>query len=462
MTDTNTPTQGINKLYFAAWRWHFYAGLYVIPFLLMLAITGFFMLILSTYWPETGDRLTVTPTAQSLSVTDQIKAALAAVPDATKVSEYITPYSAETVARVTVTGGVQDMVLAINPYTGEVLRQTPDGSTWYLWFEKIHGDLLIGKTGDILIEIAAGLGLLMVVTGLYLVWPRRAGWAAMFIPNLAANGRAWWKSLHQVIGTWTSLLLAGFFITGMAWASIWGEMYVQAWSTFPAEKWDNVPLSDQTHISLNGAGEKQVPWALEQTPLPLSGSAAGVQILPEGTVLDYAAMEDLGRKIGFEGRFHIATPSDETGVWTLSQDTMSYDGKSPTIDRTVHIDQFTGKVLADVRYSDYSLGAKAMAVGLSLHEGQIGLWNFLLNMVFLGLVVFSCISGLVMWWKRRPDALRLGAPPMPSEMGLWKGAAVIAVLLSLGFPLIGAVLVGVLALDILVIQNVAALKRVLS
>ena len=46
MTDTFRGAEGpaaapaANKLYFAAWRWHFYAGLYVIPFLLMLATTG--------------------------------------------------------------------------------------------------------------------------------------------------------------------------------------------------------------------------------------------------------------------------------------------------------------------------------------------------------------------------------------------------------------------------------------
>ena len=30
-----TAPNGAHKLYFAAWRWHFYAGLYVIPFLVM-------------------------------------------------------------------------------------------------------------------------------------------------------------------------------------------------------------------------------------------------------------------------------------------------------------------------------------------------------------------------------------------------------------------------------------------
>ena len=34
-----------SRLYRAMWRWHFYAGLYVIPFLLMLAVTGFFMML---------------------------------------------------------------------------------------------------------------------------------------------------------------------------------------------------------------------------------------------------------------------------------------------------------------------------------------------------------------------------------------------------------------------------------
>ena len=55
---------------------------------------------------------------------------------------------------------------------------------------------------------------------------------------------------------------------------------------------------------------------------------------------------------------------------------MSYDGASPTLDRTVHVDQYTGKVLADVRYADYGVAAKAMAVGIALHEGQLGWWNF--------------------------------------------------------------------------------------
>lgn len=73
-----------------------------------------------------------------------------------------------------------------------------------------------------LVEIAASLALLMVVTGLYLHWPRNgAGLQTLLIPNLRTKGRAWWKSLHSVLGLWIPVLLVFFLISGLAWAGIW-------------------------------------------------------------------------------------------------------------------------------------------------------------------------------------------------------------------------------------------------
>lgn len=454
---------GVNKLYFAVWRWHFYAGLYVVPFLMMLAVTGFFMMLFTTYLPEYGDRLSVSPEGTPMPLAAQEAAALAAVPGATGLDQYIAPYSPQTAALFEVADGADGIVVALNPYTGQVLRQTVNGDTWNLFFERIHGTLLIGDLGDRLIEIATTLGLLLVITGIYLAWPRGgSSFRDMLVLKAAAKGRAWWKSLHQVIGTWTSVILAFFLITGLAWAGLWGN-HVQAWSTFPAEKWDNVPLSDQTHLSLNRDGEKEVPWGLEQTPLPLSGSAAGVAVLPEGTVLDLTAMAELGRKLGIEGRFRVTPPKDAAGVWTLGQNSMSYDGASPLLDRTVHVDQYTGMVLADVRYAEYSAPAKAMAVGIALHEGQLGWWNFALNAAFCAVVVTACFTGIVMWWKRRPArAARLGAPQKPDQTPLTTGMIVIAVVMCLVFPVLGLTIAAIAVFDLIVLRALPPLKRALS
>ncbi|GLS85528.1 membrane protein [Cypionkella aquatica] len=462
MSETSTAPAGVDKLYFAVWRWHFYAGLYVIPFLLMLAITGIVMVWFTSISPESGERLVLTPQAQTQTISAQEAAALATHPKG-KIGQYIAPRSPVNPALFRVDLADSRRVIAVDPYTGAVLRDTQDGASWYTLANDIHGTLLIGTLGDRLIEIAASLGLLLVVTGVYLVWPRNgAGLRSLLVPNLRARGRAWWKSLHGVLGFWISLGLVFFLISGLSWAGIWGEKYVQAWATFPAEKWDNVPLSDARHKDMNMTADDTVPWGLEQTPMPMSGSDAGVTGLPMGVPVVLENVVALGRAIGFQGRFQVAVPADDAGVWTLSQDSNSYDGPDPTADRTVHIDQFTGKILADVGFADYGLAAKSMAVGIALHEGQLGLWNVVLNIGFCLIVVFVCVSGVAMWWKRRPSgARRLGAPPMPAGVPL-RGVALIALVLGVAFPMLGAVLVAVLALDFLLLQNLPAMKRTFS
>lgn len=436
------------RLYRAVWRWHFYAGLYVIPFLMVLAITGFFMMLLTTYLPEYGDRLSVVPQSQMLEPSALAEAARASLGAEATLKEFRTAYDAETPALVKVAVGETAYIFAVDPYTGALLRTTPEDDTWNLFLEKIHGTLLLGDTGDRLLEVAASLGVIMVVTGVFMWWPSAGGLLSALVPRFGAKGRNLWKSLHETTGAWMAIILLFFMVTGLAWSGIWGSKVTQAWSTFPAEKWDNVPLSDKTTESLNGNGRKQVPWAMEQTPLPESGSASGVAVLASGTELNLSNLVLLGRKIGIEGRFRVSLPDGEKGVWTLSQNSMSYDSSSPTIDRTVHVDQFTGKVLADVRYGDYRLPAKAMAVGIALHEGQLGWWNFAINTVFCLSIVFLCVSGVVMWWKRKPVG-ELGAPLYSREYRIPKTVFGLGAVLAAAFPLGGLAIVLFTIIDFL-------------
>lgn len=398
-----------------------------------------------------------------MSVAVQAEAARAAVTDG-MLKQYLSPRAPDRAALFRVDRGETATMVAVNPYTGAVVEQWPRRAGWYDFATDIHGTLLIGDVGDRLIEIAAGFAIVLIVTGLYLWWPRNGdGFAAVLVPDLGSGGRNLWKSLHRTLGFWISALLLVFLLSGMSWTGIWGDKFVQAWSTFPAEKWDNVPLSDATHASMNHGATKEVPWALEQTPMPASGSEAGSAGIPSGSAVDLDTVAALARTLGLDGRFQIALPTGEAGVWTISQDSMSNDGPDPMSDRTVHLDQYTGRVLADIRFADYSPGGKAMAVGIAFHEGDLGWWNVTLNTVFCLSVIFLAVSGIVMWWKRRPlGAGRLVAPPRPGELPLWKGAVVIGLFLCLAFPLVGIALLAVLALDVLLIQNVPMLRRAFS
>jgi len=353
-------------------------------------------------------------------------------------------------------GDAGPILVAVGAYAGEVIESFARRSGWYDFFDNVHGSLLLGTTGERLLETAASLSMVLIATGLWMWWPR-GSWREVLVFRA---GRAGWKSLHGLFGAAVSVVLVFFLISGLAWAGIWGGKMVQAWSQFPAEKWDAVPLSELPHSALNGE-RKEVPWALEQVPMPASGSDLGTGGIAGRVDID--SVDALARQIGFDGRYQLAVPQSPTGVWTLSRDSMSTDSLDPTSDRTTHVDRYTGKVLADVRYADYSLAGKAMAVGIALHIGTMGLWSVLANTLVCLVVLFLCASSLVMWWKRRPaGAGRLVAPPMPREMPLWQGAALVGLAVSMAFPMAGLAILTVLFIDWLVLSRLPALRRALT
>ena len=454
-----------SRFYLAAWRWHFYAGLFVIPFLTVLAVTGLMMMYIGYFDGRDGEKITVQVPSDgvTLSISDQADAVLKSRPGATLV-EWLKGRSTDNVSVFRIKhDGMQEMV-AVNPFTGDVVESWTRRRGWYDFADGIHSDLLLGTPGDRLLEIAAGLALVLIVTGVYLWWPRDVSLARSLVPDLSQRGRALLKSLHVSFGIYVSALLLMFLITGMAWTGIWGGKFVQAWSTFPAEKWDNVPLSDETHAAMNHGAVSEVPWALEQTQMPASGSQAGIQGTAPGAPVDIDSIAALAGELGFNARYRVSYPRGEAGVWTINQDTMSADAEDPFSDRTVHVDRYTGKVLANVAFADYSAAGKAMAVGIPLHMGLMGLWNLILNTFVCLSVIFLCVSGALIWWLRRPKgmALRVFAPKTPEDLPHWRGAMILMLFLSLAFPLVGVTLLTVLALDYLIVKRVPVLRRALG
>lgn len=455
-SDAQNDRTHFAKLYRAAWRWHFYAGLYVIPFFIMLATTGLLMMWIAFIDGRDGERTSVVPQDTPLAVSVQAQAALEAFPNSTLV-QYVAPRADDLAALFRVGTDDGAMMVVLDPYTAEVLETFPRRSGIYDLMDNIHGSILLGVTGDRMIEVAASLGLILIATGLFMWWPR-SGSKAELKPKLSAHGRGFWKSLHSVAGFWSAAMLVVFLISGLAWAGVWGEKMVQAWSSFPAEKW-GAPMSDVTHASMND-GPKEVPWVLELTPMPASGSLAGSEGLMPDVPVTLDSMDALARAIGFEARYQLNLPKGETGVWTMSRDSMSTDSANPMSDRTVHVDRYTGKILADVRFAEYSLMGKAMAVGIAFHMGTVGLWVVVLNSVFCLSIIFLCVSGAVMWWKRRPAGQRgLVPPPAPRDMPLWKGAVCLALVLCMAFPMAGIAVILALAVDLAILSPLSRRKR---
>jgi uncharacterized iron-regulated membrane protein len=146
----------------------------------------------------------------------------------------------------------------------------------------------------------------------------------------------------------------------------------------------------------------------------------------------------------------VHLPRGEDGVWTIAATTIAGDITNPGAERTVHIDRYSGRVLADLRFADYPLMGKAMSASIPLHQGDLGLWNWLLNVTLcIALVTLVC-SGLILWWKRRPA--QWSAPVVAARP--WRAVGFFMLTVSLVFPLAAAAIAGVALLDLVILRRV--------
>jgi uncharacterized iron-regulated membrane protein len=243
--------------------------------------------------------------------------------------------------------------------------------------------------------------------------------------------------------------------------------------------WDEVPASTQLSGVINSTGEKIVPWAAEQLPLPLSSvgdhaehadhaghsdmanTATPVQGIPAGTPVDLDSVIALARSMNVVPTFVVSLTADEQGVYTVTVSTADFSGSDARDEVTTHIDQYSGAVLANVGWNDYGIVPKVVSMGNAIHEGkQFGIVNQAV-IVLACVVVLLAVSGVVLWWQRRP-AGRLGASAKPRQRRASLAAVAIMAVIGVLFPLVGVSLVAVLTLDWLLISGVPALKRALG
>lgn len=445
-------------LYAAVWRWHFYAGLYVAPFLMLLALTGLLMLA-----REPLDRWQLGALAinahgdGAVSHQERLNAARTAFPTAMLV-RYQPGRSAGDATRVTATIDGRPHTIFVDASTGHVRGIVDDRQRIYVMAHLIHGTLLIGTWGDRLIEIAGSLGILLIVSGLYLWFPNGTPfWQALRISG--ATRRLTWRDVHKATGVILAPVLALQIIAGLAWTDVWGGLFVQAWSTLRATNAAPSAAARQSaahHDTLNAGSSKVVPWNLEQTPLP-SSSHAGQSLITLDTAIAAAQREGIGQ------RLFVGVPGEASDVWTIAQTGLNDDINDPTQELTVHVDRHTGNVVGHGGWSEYGPMARAMATGIPLHMGSLGWWNLLGASLLCLSVCLLSTSGLVMWWLRRPArGWRLAAPPRPDPVRVpvvtWATAAILGVL----FPLAGATIVGVAILDWVLVRRIPALRQLLN
>ncbi|QIM23137.1 PepSY domain-containing protein [Phycicoccus sp. HDW14] len=418
----------------AFWRWHFYASIVVIPTVLVLAVTGLVYLFRFQIEPMLHhDLLRVSAPAGATPVTydEQLTAVQQARPGDTVVS-LTEPAAPDQSTRVTVStpdDATRDVF--VDPYTGRVLGALDPDSTISGTAVRIHANLMAGPVGDFVLELGACWAIVMALTGYYLFFRGRRARRRLRRKDPAA---ARLRSGHAWTGLFIGAGLLLLVVSGLPWTGIWGAQTQKLATAGGTSFWsdDHGALSSPTSTLDESLPHSHgvVPWAQEKSGVPRSTGD------PERSVATVDTAVLVGGREGLAHPMTVVLPGDDTGVFS----TIGYAFNDPSAERTVHVDRYGGTVVSQYGYDDYSALAKTVSHGIALHEGRhFGTLNMVLTTAFCLAVIASCITGPLMWWRRRPKRSgSIGAPRGRMPVVATPALGVALVLLCLALPVFGA------------------------
>ncbi|WP_191562509.1 PepSY-associated TM helix domain-containing protein [Metabacillus idriensis] len=439
------------SIYQAVWRWHFYAGLIFAPFLIILAFSGGVYLFKpqienylykDMYFVQEDGSSTLSPSAQAEKVKE-------IYPDGsvTSIKFYDDP---QRTTEIGLLKKDQMNSVFVNPYNGDIQGSLKAEDKFTENFVKLHSELLVGGTiANRLVELAACWAVILLITGLYIWFPRtKASIWGTLLPRFRNKGRTFWRDMHAVPAFWFSVAILILIATGLPWSGVMGEQINRLATatntgTPPfAYVWDEKPES----LIRTQDVAPEVPWATENLPVPASSSAKYVSISLED--VQYIAENEQVKK-----PYTISFPQDEKGVYTISA-----AHANPSSDATLHIDQYSGSVLSDVRFHDYGIMAKGISLGIALHEGSLfGLANQMIGLIVCLGLIGLVLSSFIMWRKRKPNG-KSGAPAKPQNKKVTRGVFIIMLALGIIMPLAGISIIVVFIFDRFIFVRIKPLK----
>ncbi len=355
-------------LYRTIWRWHFYAGLFVIPFILILSLTGAAYLFKPEIdrWEERAWR--GLPAAGAVDADAHVAAALADFPGASFHYYRIPEASGDAaVVHLGLTNGTMRDV-AVSPQ-GRVIGSADPEERISAWLARIHGSLLIDRAGGLIVELAASWAIVLVLTGLYLWWPRGRGAAGVVWPRLSLGGRAALRDLHAVTGFWVSGLALVLLLTALPWTDVWASGFrairaEMGWVS-GVQDWKGGGVDHHAahdHKSMAAGDHGLHALAAAAVPLAVIVAKGEAENMPAPAIVQPPGAPNL-----------FGPPN--TDAWTLTTQTQN----RPLV-RKVSYDPATGAEVERSGFADKHAIDRAVGYGIAWHEGQLfGLANQLIG-----------------------------------------------------------------------------------
>jgi uncharacterized iron-regulated membrane protein len=294
---------------------------------------------------------------------------------------------------------------------------------------------LLGERGSTVVEVAGSWGIVMIITGLCLWWPRgRWQVAGLIYPRLGQQGRGFWRELHSVAGVWVSGVTLLLLLSGLPWTAIWG--YYLSWV--------------RNHWA---ATQGVADWPIGGTePVVQSPTTSSDQASIDLRALD--KLVPLACSLKLSRPVWVSPPAAGTSDWTISSHAQNRPQRV-----TYAVDAERAEVSSVQAFADLNIVDRVVNIAIAAHEGQ---WFGWLNQAILLLnamgILLAMVGAVVMWWRRRP-AGTLGAPtPAMPRQRSWALLTLLVFLAAL-LPLFGLTLVMVLLAEFALLRRLPGLAR---
>jgi len=286
-------------------------------------------------------------------------------------------------------GGSRPSSVYVDPYDAHILGK-PRGEDFFATVRKLHRWLLLpgdanGYGRQITGVAAIGL-IVLLISGIVLRWPRRAGSMKMWLkPNLAMSGPGFQRSLHSVAGTWVLVIYLVMTLTGLWYSFDWyksGAIWLLSRPSTVA-----VPMQPK---SPRGVG------AADARPLALDRAWS-------------AFLHEQG------SRFATAQLTLPAGAGTVVRiRSWARDASHEGARDEFRIDAVTGRLMSAELYADKSIGERILSSVLDIHRGSIfGSPGKLLVMVAAALMPLFVVTGFMLYLSRRKHR-RMSRPTLGS------------------------------------------------
>ena len=257
------------------------------------------------------------------------------------------------------------VTVLIDPVSAEILGELPQDPLIES-VQRLHFDLMGGRTGRMINGVGAVCILVMCATGLVIWWPGTKRWRRGFVVDVSRDARRMVWELHRAIGIWTVAFLAMFAITGLSFV-------------FPSQ--------------FRAAVHAISPITVTRTPASIE---APMTVSPPTwpDVIARARQERPGEHVA-----RVVLPSNGRAAFLIM-----FSNRSPTPAgsrlSSVYLDQYSGDVLAAPQ-SSRTIGDVIMAWVTPLHVGGFGGAGWRWLWFLLGLAPpLLFLSGVTMWWAR--------------------------------------------------------------